>query len=68
MVKDINREAAKISVLASGKLVNYGYITGGDISPPIQNWLMEPGKLVIHHLGKRLKSNKINWKTRRKAY
>ena len=28
---DINREAAKISVLSSGKIVKYEYLTGGEI-------------------------------------
>ena len=30
---DINREAAKISSLSSGKIHKYEYLTGEDISP-----------------------------------
>ena len=30
---DINREAAKISVLSSGKIDKYEYLTGEDILP-----------------------------------
>ena len=31
---DINREAAKISALSSGKLVQYQYLTGTETLPP----------------------------------
>ena len=34
---DINREAAKTSVLSSGKLLKYEYLTGEDILPYINN-------------------------------
>ena len=33
---DINREAAKISVLSSDKIHKYEYLTGEDILPPNQ--------------------------------
>ena len=33
---DINREAAKISTLSSGKNNKYEYLTGGDILPSYQ--------------------------------
>ena len=33
---DINREAAKTSVLSSGKLLKYEYLTGEDILPSNQ--------------------------------
>ena len=33
---DINREAAKISALPSGKLDKYGYLTGEEILPSNQ--------------------------------
>ena len=33
---DINREAAKISALSSGKLHKYEYLTGEDILPSTQ--------------------------------
>ena len=34
---DINREAAKISALSSGKLHKYEYLTGEDILPSNNN-------------------------------
>ena len=34
---DLNREAAKISALSSGKIHKYEYLTGEDILPPINN-------------------------------
>ena len=33
---DINREAAKISALSSGKIDKYGYLTGEEILPSNQ--------------------------------
>ena len=33
---DINREAAKISALSSGKTIKYEYLTGEEILPSIQ--------------------------------
>ena len=38
---DINREAAKISALASGKIYEYEYLTGEDISPSNQQQITE---------------------------
>ena len=34
---DINREAAKISALSSGKIHKYEYLTGEDIFPSTEN-------------------------------
>ena len=34
---DINREAAKIPALSSGKIDKYEYFTGGEIFPSNQN-------------------------------
>ena len=34
---DLNREAAKISALSSGKIHKYEYLTGEDILHPINN-------------------------------
>ena len=44
---DINREAAKISVLSSGKIDKYKYVTGEEIIPPDQRRVTEQGKLDI---------------------
>ena len=47
---DINREAAKISALSSGKIHKYEYLTGEEILPPNQhtlNTLKSNDKLTI---------------------
>ena len=38
---DINREAAKISALSSGKIHKYEYLTGGEILPSNQRQIIE---------------------------
>ena len=38
---DINREAAKISALLSGKIHKYEYLTGEDILPSNQQQIIE---------------------------
>ena len=38
---DINREAAKISALSSGKIDKYKYLTGEEILPPNQQQIIE---------------------------
>ena len=38
---DINREAAKIPALSSGKFDKYGYLTGEEMLPPGQNRVIE---------------------------
>ena len=38
---NINREAAKISVLSSGKIRKYEYLTGEDILPSNQQQIIE---------------------------
>ena len=38
---DINREAAKISTLPSGKIHKYEYLTGEDILPSNQQQIIE---------------------------
>ena len=42
---DLNREAAKISALSSGKINKYQYLTLEEISPPNQKQIIEQGKL-----------------------
>ena len=49
---DINREAAKISALSSGKLHKYEYLTGEDILPSTQQQIIEEIKFNYSPLGK----------------
>ena len=49
---DINREAAKISALSSGKIHKYEYLTGEDILSSNQQQLIEQTKFNYSPLGK----------------
>ena len=49
---DINREAAKISALSSGKIHKYEYLTGEDILPFNQQQITEQAKFTYSPLGK----------------
>ena len=49
---DINREAAKISALSSGKIDKYEYFTGEEILPSNQQQRIEQGKFNYSPLGK----------------
>ena len=49
---DINREAAKISALSSGKIHKYEYLTGEDILPCNQQQIIEQAKFTYYPLGK----------------
>ena len=49
---DINREAAKISALSSGKIDKYEYPTGEEILPPHQRRVIEQAKFTYSPLGK----------------
>ena len=49
---DINREAAKISALSSGKLHKYEYLTGEDILPSNQQQIIEQAKFTYSPLRK----------------
>ena len=71
---DINREAAKISALPSGKIDKYEYLTGEEILPPNQKQIIEQAKFTYSALGKAFekqiiedqggrKANKSNWKS-----
>ena len=51
---DINREAAKISALSSGKIGKYKYLTGQEILPSDQRRVIEQGKFAYSSLGKSL--------------
>ena len=49
---DINREAAKISTLSSGKIHKYEYLTGEDILPSNQQQIIEQAKFTYSPLRK----------------
>ena len=49
---DINREAAEISVLSSGKIDKYEYLTGEEILPSNQQQIIEQAKFTYSPLGK----------------
>ena len=49
---DINREAAKISALSSGKIHKYEYLTGEDKLPSNQQQIIEQAKFTYSPLGK----------------
>ena len=51
---DINREAAKISALSSGKIDKYEYLTGDEILPSNQQQIIEQAKFTYSPLGKAL--------------
>ena len=48
----INRKAAKISALSSGKIDKYKYLTGEEILPCNQSRTIEQGKFTYSPLGK----------------
>ena len=50
--QDINKEAAKILALSSGKLRKYEYLTGEDILPSTQQQIIEQSKSTYSSLGK----------------
>ena len=49
---DINREAAKISALSSGKINKYELLTGEEILPSNQEQIIEQAKFTYSPLGK----------------
>ena len=49
---DINREAAKISALSSGKINTHEYLTGGEILPSNQKQIIEQAKFTYSPLGR----------------
>ena len=48
----INREAAKISALYSGKIDKYRYLTGEEILPSDQSRIIEQARFTYSSLGK----------------
>ena len=65
---DINRKAAEISALSSGKIDKYEYLTGKEILPSNQKQIIEQAKCTYFTLGKafehQVKTN--NWRSRKK--
>ena len=49
---NINREAAKISALSSGKVDKYEHLTGEEILPYNQRQIIEQAKFAYSPLGK----------------
>ena len=47
---DINREAAKISAISSGKIDKFEYLTGVEILPSNQRQIIEQAKFVYSPL------------------
>ena len=55
---DINREAAKISALSSGKLYKYEYVTGEEILPSNQQQIIQQAKFTYSPLGKAIEKQR----------
>ena len=49
---DINRKAAKIQALSSGKIHKYEYLTDEDILPSYQQQIIEQARFTYSRLGK----------------
>ena len=49
---DINREAAKVSALSSGKIDKYEYLPGKEILSSNKKEIIEQGKFTYSRLGK----------------
>ena len=54
LLHDINREAAKISTLSSGKIDKYEYLTGEEILPSNQQQIIQQATFNYSPLGKAL--------------
>ena len=54
---NINKEAANISVLSSGKTDQYEYLAGKEILPSDQRRVIEHAKFTYSYLGKAFKNN-----------
>ena len=57
MQYDINREAAKLSALSSGKIYKNEYLTGKEILPSKQSQMIKQAKLSCSLLGKTLEKH-----------
>ena len=63
---DINREAAKLWALLSGKIDKYEYLIGQEILLSDQSRIIEQAKFTYSPLGKALEKQKNNWRARKK--
>ena len=63
---DINREAAKISALSSGKIDKYEYLTGEEILPSNQRQIIEQAKFTYSPLGEAFEKQKKQLKIKEK--
>ena len=63
---DINREAAKIFVLSSGKIDKYEYLTSEEILPHNQKRIIEQAKFTYSLLVKLLKNKQKQLKIKEK--
>ena len=64
---DINREAAKISALSSGKIDKYEYLTGEEILPSNQRRVMQQARFTYCPLGKASEKEKKRLKIKKKS-
>ena len=64
--RDINREAAKKSLLSSAKIDNYEYLAGGEILPSNQKKIIEQGTFPYSPLEKILKNKQKQLKFKEK--
>ena len=64
---DINREAAKISALSSGKIHKYEYLTGEDILPSNQQHIIEQARFTYSFVKSFWETNKSNLRSRGKT-
>ena len=63
---DINREAAKISALSSGKIDKYEYLTGEEILPSNKQQIIEQAKFTYSPLRKAFEKKQKLLKIREK--
>ena len=65
---NINREAAKISALSSGKIDKYEYPTGEELLPSDQSRIIQEATFIYFPLGKvfKNKQNQLKSKAKRK--
>ena len=61
---DINREAAKILALSSGKINEYEYLTGEEILPSNQRQIIEQAEFTYSALGKAFKNKRKRLKSK----
>ena len=69
MQYDINRKAAKISALSSGKIEQYEYLAGEEIQPSDQRRVIQQANFTYFPLGKAFQqqTKKDNWGSNNKT-